>query len=70
MKRAARPLEDLSFKPIGLAIAAVVAGVAPGAPGIAAQSQLHAPRSSEARAATNAAAPAAYAQLQGDLFDL
>ena len=69
MKKAARPLEDLTFKPIGLAIAAVVAGVAPSASLVtAAQMSMHASTANDAPA--SAPAHRAAAVRQGDLFDL
>jgi hypothetical protein len=67
MKRAARPLEDFGFKPIGLALAAVVAGVAPAAQAVeSAQVRVH---GSEAAGARDGAA-STRAHRQADLFDL
>jgi hypothetical protein len=68
MKRAARPLEDFGFKPIGLALAAVVAGVAPAAQAVeSAHVRTH---ESDAKDAAGARNGAASAHNQGDLFDL
>jgi hypothetical protein len=70
MKRAARPLEDFGFKPIGLALAAVVAGVAPAAQAIeSAHVRAHGPDAKDAAGARSDVVSAA-ARRQGELFDL
>ena len=67
MKRAARPLEEFGFKPIGLALAAVVAGVAPAAQALdSAHLRAHAPNAQDATGNRPHAAPG---DRQGDLFN-
>lgn len=70
MKRAARPLEDFGFKPIGLALAAVVAGVAPAAQAVeSAHVRAHASDAKDA-GARNGEVVSTPAHRQADLFDL